>query len=351
MIMNKYCPICETAIQQKSKQWKKQIYCSTKCRKVAHRKRLSKRSREEQKRANLLQNDEVLYLVRQCRRAGTVQILSGHDSKSFIETMALIRNRPKANMHLCHIEPVSGQNSVGLLHAKNLFWGGAYQNQRLGNKILGKGLSIKRNKLLEHWKISKELPTNEILIKIEEYLGGIVADYINESPIRKSKKAQIAQKIIQLKPQKNLELLMKLSHTKLLEEWAKLNSATPPRHSPQKSESKYIYYIDELTRFISYKSKNSRDLRRLRKALIFGYIALERLGHSRTYNKDFKSKYGDIAQKFKHAKLRDDTDWSEFKDLIYNTSFMTLQGARLDIKKIYKEIKGYLNFSKSAPFA
>ena len=299
----------------------------------------------------MLQNDEVLYLVRQCRRAGTVQILSGHDSKSFIETMALIRNRPEANMHLCHIAPVSGQNSVGLLHAKNLFWGGAYQNQRLGNKALGKGLSIKRNKLLEQWKVSKELPTNEILIKIEDYLGEIVKDYINESPIRKSKKAQIAKKIIQLKPENNFESLMQLSHTKLLEKWLKLNSVTRPRHSPQKNESKYIFYIDEITRFISYNSNNNRDLRRLRKALIFGYIALERLGHSKTYNKDFKSKYGDLAKKFKHAKLRNDADWSEFKDLIYDTSFRTLQGERLDIKKIYKEIKEYLIFSKSPPFA
>lgn len=299
----------------------------------------------------MLQNDEVLYLVRQCRRAGTVQILSGHDSKSFIETMALIRNRPKANMHLCHIAPVSGKNTVGLLHAKNLFWGGAYQNQRLGNKHLGKGLSINKNKLLEHWRVSKELPTNEILIKIEEYLGEIVTDYINESPIRKSKKAQVAQKIIQLKPEKTLENLMKLSYAKLLEKWLELNSAMPIRPLSAKNESKYIYYIDEITRFISYNSTNSSDLRKLRKALIFGYTALEKIGHSKTHNKDFKSKYGDLAKKYKNATLRNDEDWSEFKDLIYDTTFRTLQGARLDIKKIYKEIKGYITFSKRAPFA
>ncbi|WP_444437357.1 hypothetical protein [Pseudomonas sp. A6] len=298
----------------------------------------------------MLQNDEVLYLVRQCRRAGTIQILSGHDSKSFIETMALIRNKPKANMHLCHIAPVSGQNSVGLLHAKNLFWGGAYQNQKLGNKHLGKGLSISKSDLLERWRVSKTLPTNEILIKIEEYLDGIVKDYIKESPIRKSKKAQIAQKIIQLKPEKNLEDLIKLSYTKLLEEWEALSSTKLARHSAPQNESKYIYYIDEITRFISYNMTNGADLRRLRKALIFGYIALEKIGHSKTYNKDFKSRYGKLAEKFKHAKLRNDEDWSKFKDLIYDTSFRTLQGKRLNIKKIYKKIKEYITFTKSNPF-
>lgn len=49
------------------------------------------------------QNDEVLYLVRARRRTGTFQILTGHTIDSFLETMALVRSRPKGKVALCHI--------------------------------------------------------------------------------------------------------------------------------------------------------------------------------------------------------------------------------------------------------
>jgi 2-polyprenyl-6-methoxyphenol hydroxylase-like FAD-dependent oxidoreductase len=92
--MIKECCLCKSNIEKKSKQWVSQVYCSAKCRKVAHRKGKSSKNRIEQKRANLHQNDEVLYLIRQCKKAGTIQILDGHTLSSFIETMALIKNRP-----------------------------------------------------------------------------------------------------------------------------------------------------------------------------------------------------------------------------------------------------------------
>jgi hypothetical protein len=107
--MYKVYPICTSQIAKTSKQWKRQIYCSDKCRKVAHRKTSSKNKRIEQRRANMRQNEEVLLLVRQCKRAKTVQILKGHDAISLTTTMALVKNRPKLDVNLCHIAPVKGK--------------------------------------------------------------------------------------------------------------------------------------------------------------------------------------------------------------------------------------------------
>ncbi|MGR0171330.1 hypothetical protein [Pseudomonas aeruginosa] len=298
----------------------------------------------------MLQNDEVLYLVRQCRRAGTVQILSGHNSKSFIETMNLVREKPKADVNLCHIAPVKGKDSIGLFHAKNLFWGGSYQNKKLGNKQLGRGLSIEIRSLKRRWNVSEELSTNDILLKIEDYLGDTISDYIRECPIRKSKKAQVARKIISAEPEESFENLMRLSYKRLLEKFKPLSKESSHRSNIAKHESKYIVYIDEITRFISYNNDNT-DLRRLRKTLLMGYIALERIERSKTYNKDFRPKYGAIARKYKHANLKNDDNWSTLKDLIYETSFRTLQGETVDIKKSCRIIKSYISLTKRSPFS
>ncbi|BAQ36956.1 hypothetical protein PA257_0324 [Pseudomonas aeruginosa] len=265
--------------------------------------------------------------------------------------MNLVRERPNANVNLCHIAPVKGKNSIGLFHAQNLFWGGSYQNKKLGNKQLGKGLSIEKKHLKKKWSVSEDLSTNDILLKIEDYLGDTISDYIRECPIRKSKKAQAARKIILAKPEENFEKLMTLSYTCLLEQLKPLSNKSSSRKHKQKSESKYIVYIDEITRFISYNNANRANFRRLRKILLMGYIALERIECSRTYNKDFKSKYGALSKKYKHANLKRHDNWSILKDLIYETSFRALQGEKIDINKSCRAINKYITLTKNSPFS
>jgi hypothetical protein len=130
------------------------------------------------------QNEEVLRLVRECRRAGTVQILAGHTFESFIETMKLVRGRPKGDVRLCHIAPVKGKNVIGLLHCKNLFYGGAYQNNRFGKKYMAGGKLINHKDLKDKWKVDKEAPANEVLLEIEAFLGGI-PKYLEIASVRK----------------------------------------------------------------------------------------------------------------------------------------------------------------------
>ena len=140
--MSKQCPACNTEVDKSSRQWTNKIYCSQECRKAAYRKKKSKFTRAQQRRSNMRQNEEVLRLVRECRRAGTVQVLTGHSLVSFIDTMRLVRERPKGDVRLCHIAPVKGKDSIGLFHCANLFYGGRYQNARFGNNYIAGGLSI-----------------------------------------------------------------------------------------------------------------------------------------------------------------------------------------------------------------
>lgn len=88
MPKKKQCGYCQERINPKQR--KDKIYCTDKCRKVAHRKEKSKQSRIEKRRSNLIQNDEMIYIARQCKKAKTVQILEGHTLESFINLTELI---------------------------------------------------------------------------------------------------------------------------------------------------------------------------------------------------------------------------------------------------------------------
>jgi len=344
----KLCLLCNVVINNNSKQYRNKKYCTDKCRTTAHDKKKSQITRTERKRANLRQNDEVLYLVRQCKRAKTVQILNGHNFDSFEETMELVRNRPKGDVKLCHIAPVKGKKSTGLLHCQNLFYGGSHQNRKFGKSYISGGLSIRNKKLKKKWSVTEDLSINDILIMIEKYLVDIIPEYIKTCPVRKSKKVQVVSKIIGLDESKNFDELMLCSYTSLVEEWAKTSKTKQPVISYAK-ESKYIAYMDSLTRFIRYGGDNVSTLRKLRKIMVIAYMALERVQRSETYNKLFYVKYEPlINHKYGQAMLKNPDDWSVFKDLIYRTAFKVLQGDHLDTKKFRKEIMSYLTFPEKA---
>lgn len=342
--MLKLCPICNSDIQKTSRQWSNKIYCSQKCRKISHRKQKSNNKRALQRRANMRQNDEVLRLVRECKRAGTVQILTGHTIDSFLETMELVRNRPKGKVALCHIHPVKGKGCTGLFHCRNLFYGGKYQNSQFGKKYLGGGLSISNKKLKSKWAIEKDTPANDVLMLVEEFLGDIIPQYLELAPVRKSKRYQLVEKIMELEPAADPEHLMSYGYKKLQ---ACLDMLC---HSKSTSiqdsiESKYIAYMDELTRFIGYGGERVKMLDQLRRLLVITYMALERQSESHTFNKYFYVKYEPLIEpKYSQARLRVPEKWSHFKDLVYNTVFSVLQGASLDTKVFKKELLSYLVF-------
>ncbi len=343
--MNKHCLACSIIIEKKSKQWANQIYCTTKCRKTDHRKKKSLTTRVERRRANLRQNDEVLYLVKQCRNAGTVQILSGHSLESFIKTMELVRNRPPGEINLCHIAPVKGEASVGLFHHLNLFYGGTYQNKKFKNGYISGGLFVSNKKLIKKWSVLKGMSTNDVLVLIEKYLGDIIPKYIEACPVRKSKKVQIASKILEVDRSKGFEDLILMSYKNLSKQWEKISKIKTPIYSPAKKESKYITYMDGLSRFIDCGGDRVPMLKKLRKIMAVAYVALEQVEQNETYNKYFYAKYELLIDiKYSRAALKSVHDWSVFKDKIYDTVFEVLQGGAPNMKVFGKLIMSYLDF-------
>jgi ribulose bisphosphate carboxylase small subunit len=347
--MKKYCLACNVVIPKLSKQWSNQKYCTKKCKKIGNLKKKASKTRTEQKRANLRQNDEILYLVKQCRKAETVQILNGHNLDSFTKTMDLVRNRPPGDVNLCHIAPVKGKNSKGLFHHLNLFYGGAHQNKKFKNKYISGGLYISNKQLTKKWSVRDDMSTNDILVMIEEFLGDILPEYIEVSPVRKSKKVQIASKILELDESKDIDKLLSASYKCLMDQWEKISRIKTFSLIPVKQESKYLVYMDSLTRFISYGGDRVSTLKALRKLMVIGYMALERVEQSETHNKYFYVKYEPlISKKYGQAMLQNPDDWSVFKDLIYNAAFKVLQGGMLDIKEFRKQIMSYLSLPEKA---
>lgn len=347
--MIKHCLACNAIISKGSKQWANQKYCTTKCRKAHHRKHKIAKTRIEQRKSNLLQNDETLYLIRQCKQAGTVQILTGHNISSFIETMELVRNRPKGEVNLCHISPVKGKQSTGLFHHLNLFYGGAYQNKKFKNKYISGGLSIRNAELKVKWVVAKEMSNKEVLVKIESFLENIISQYVALCPVRKSKKVQISSKIVEVDKSKNFFELMECSYKTLDEMWAKMTKASPSIICSGRKESKYLAYMDSISRFISYGGDRKITFEKLRRIMVIAYMALERIEYSQTYNKYFYVKYEPLIQhKYGQAMLRDPESWSELKNFIYEIAFESLQGADINIKKIQRVIMSYLVFPERA---
>ncbi|MGO2704707.1 hypothetical protein [Pseudomonas helleri] len=342
--MVKKCRACSAIIEKKSNQWARQIYCTTACRKSDHRKQNRLMSRIERRRSNLRQNDEMIYLVKQCRRAKTVEILKGHTLESFIETIALVRNRPQGQVELCHVAPVKGDEATGLFHCRNLFYAGAHQNRRNGRKNSGKGLSINNEKLLREWAVDTHMTTNDILLKIELYLGDIIPRYLKAISVRKSRNVSFINKILEVDSTASFDDLMLLQYRTLVDRWADLSHAKT--HLPPRSrESKFIAYLDSINRFITYGGEGEAGLKRLRKVMVIAYMALSRIEISQTFNKDFYVKYAEYVQsRYVRAMLRNVCDWSQFKDLVYDAAFDALQGNYLNIKRIEKEIMSYLVF-------
>lgn len=346
--MSKKCSNCPVVIPNDSKQYKNKKYCSDRCKKAAFNRKKAKTTRIEQKKANLIQNDEFRYVVKQCKRAGTVQILHGHTLKSFTKTINLIKNREKGDVVLCHIAPVKGRTSIGLLHYKNLFYGGSYQNQKFGNRFYAGGLSIDKKLLLKKWNVDKSMSGNEILIKIEKLLAGIIDRYIAENPVLKSRKIRKIELIIEGDPSLNEDDLFDRG-VKYLEDKLRELSRGSSFIKHYGEESKYLAYVNGLTRFIRYDRKRRPLLRALRKIMIMGYMALERVEISKTYNKYFYTEYELLIDpKYSQAMLINPGAWSEFKDFLYDAAFKVLHGYDLNIKKFRRKIMSYLTFPEKA---
>ena len=142
--------------------------------------------------------------------------------------------------------------------------------------------------------------------------------------------------------------MMELSHKQLADKWRELSNTITFQIDFSK-ESKYLAYMDSLTRFISYGGERASLLKKLRKVMVIGYMALERVKRSNTHNEYFYVYYEPLINiKYGQAMMKTSDDWSTFKDFIYDTAFKVLQGGNIDIKAFRRKLMSYLKFPEKA---
>lgn len=319
-------------------------YCSTKCKTAA---------RSTKKASNRIEklpvSDAWLWISRECRRAGTVQILQDVD----LEKLFAIYNHKykcygwdsenkQSKFHICHISPVKGKNTTGLLHHQNLFIGGSLPNQVQGtNSYAGAGLCISNHKLQSRWCVEDHHSDKQILAKVKKYLGQKLYEYAAKHPIKKAARFVVAERIHKL-PNNSTPLaelqrmgtqaLMKLE-ADLLDKEAFAIKLTAKRS--------LVVYCEELERLASYGGDKQEGF-------LFVAAAVRTVAQVLAQN---PYEYGLCSitatryrwyYEFKPLSVKPDKDVSKLRDFAAFTAFSTLQGAEVDRALITNTLRSYL---------
>jgi hypothetical protein len=128
-------------------------------------------------KASFLQSKTFEYIIKQCRRAGTVKILEGFTADDFVTLRELLTLRDKAQpsssdadkarypWNICHIASVQ---SGGTIHPDNLFVGDERRNKS-HKEDLSVGCRISGG-AEPRWKVSGDTVRSEVQDKIIRYL-------------------------------------------------------------------------------------------------------------------------------------------------------------------------------------
>lgn len=205
---NFICCQCSTEYPAKRFTEKSQRYCTSVCRKKAHRARQPSK-KVENRFAKLAKNTFWRWVIRECRDAGTVQVLTGHTSTTLLVLHSLSdamykcygwSSDQKTNLfNICHIQPRKGKDGhLGLLHPANLFIGCSQMNRVQSNKPvpIDAGLRIAISTLTRKWAINQGDTNVAIAEKIRDFLGKALDDYLDQaSSIDLDKRHTLARRI------------------------------------------------------------------------------------------------------------------------------------------------------------
>ncbi len=190
------------------------FYCSDTCRKLAFKaknkaKAQAKRNKKLSEKLKKLANSAFgIYLIKELKRAKTVEILKGHDSETLTALAKLRRQCTAAGGYedgdslgyyeLSHIYPVSGKERLGLLNLSNLAITPKKFNRKHGTKLPLKGYmgaSIPRASLLKQWKIQDSLDGLETLKLARKYIGEEFDIWLKKHLISQTQKSAILKKL------------------------------------------------------------------------------------------------------------------------------------------------------------
>jgi hypothetical protein len=189
-LSKKICKHCGSHFEteHKSKQ-----YCTDKCQNDAKCARYYKSKKTTQikryktKREKLLSTSFGRWLLKECKRAETVQVLQGHTVSSLIALFELFKLRSKASgyedgkptgaFELSHIWSVKGnQHKMGLLHPQNLVLAPARLNRSHGSKSPSEGFEgigryLPTSALLSRYSVTKGDSLTKVEKQVFQLLG------------------------------------------------------------------------------------------------------------------------------------------------------------------------------------
>lgn len=210
----KVCKHCDSHFETKHKS---QQYCSAKCKNDAKCARYYKSKKTTQvnqyrtKRAKLPTIGFGRWLLKECQRAGTVQVLQGHTVESLNTLFELFKLRSKASgyeagkptgaFELSHIWSVKGnKQKMGLLHPQNLVLAPARLNRSHGSKtpsygFEGIGRSLPTSELLSRYSVSIGDSLAEIEKQVFRLLGATWQQFVATLVLQQGQQEQLRKKL------------------------------------------------------------------------------------------------------------------------------------------------------------
>lgn len=351
---DKFCDYCRKIIERGSPQYYKKKYCSESHKQMYHHRRKKGISPRQTKRlSNLPVNNEWLYIARECKRAGSVQIMSMHNVHSLRQLVEIISNNPKRTMEINHVRPVNGHDRIGLLHPLNLFYGGSAQNKKFGAQSFGNaGCSINRSELNGKWSVAKGMSDKDTLKLLAKFLGDILVDYVKIYPVNQSGRIKLIDSIIKLEKtgkytRENLSSMPSfgLSSIKAELHGSNLSGFYIP---PKKSRSKVLIYLEELNRFSRDASGSwAENCEYMKNIFLAGAAALSKSSLQPELLEIYQI-YGVDAARHKNRYMKEEgkNTYSKFKDFLYLQTADCLVGKNIDREMLSSVLGKYTETRK-----
>jgi len=334
----KYCTTCRPKVRRKSQQEKRQTVAEKRVLKLAL-------------------SDEWRWVAKECKRAGTVEILQDVDlvelfalRNATYKTYGYNRETKKSQYHLCHISPAVGKDSVGLLHHLNLFIGTSFHNLKFSNNSYkDRGLCTPKKKLKAKWKVTKETSDRVVLSKVTEYLGQVLIDYAKEHPVNISRRYSLAKWVFQNDPDNKLPLskLETMSMYDLQAIRTKIEDK-PVFSIDYAAKRSFIVILEECQRLSEQlpDGQHKDDISFMIPVLQVAIAFLSRQKDQDGFSSVLVNPYGVT---WAPLELRMDMSVSKFRDSISFQAFDTLQGKPVDRKMVKNTLSKYLNVVSLTP--
>lgn len=183
-------------------------FCSNAC-KSANAYSRRKAAKVERRKLKMPSTGFYAYLLREVRRAGTVEVLTGLTASDLSELLRLRKQLNKASgfengkvrqggYELSHICPVAGTALLGLLHPANLVITSVSFNRRRGTSYSGGGKFLERSKLQEKWKVTEDHTDTKVYAMIQKFLGSELNDFLVEHVLSLTQRQTLINKLAKL---------------------------------------------------------------------------------------------------------------------------------------------------------